>query len=214
MQRVRQTRPMLAILLLVLVCSATASFAQLPNLDVDDQTTRPIGQTVVFTATISNAPTSVSAFGFELTFDANLLQFQSISPGMLLNGQNTDFLNANVVIAPGRLTVGGITIRRLPNGDNQVFTIASGATGSLLQLTFRILALPNASSALMLTNLVDDIAQTGWRPGSGRLLPDLNLPPVVNAGADQSITLPATATLTGMVTDDGLPIPPGTTTVT
>jgi hypothetical protein len=41
-----------------------------------------------------------------------------------------------------------------------------------------------------------------------------NLAPVVNAGVDQSITLPATATLTGAVSDDGLPNPPGATTVT
>ena len=32
-----------------------------------------------------------------------------------------------------------------------------------------------------------------------------NTPPVVNAGADQAITLPATASLDGTVTDDGLP---------
>src|SRR5205823_3826198 len=32
-----------------------------------------------------------------------------------------------------------------------------------------------------------------------------NQPPVVNAGADQSITLPASATLNGSVVDDGLP---------
>jgi RHS repeat-associated protein len=35
--------------------------------------------------------------------------------------------------------------------------------------------------------------------------PDVNLAPVVNAGPDQSITLPATATLSGTVTDDGKP---------
>ena len=33
-----------------------------------------------------------------------------------------------------------------------------------------------------------------------------NLPPVVNAGADQTITLPASATLAGSATDDGLPM--------
>jgi hypothetical protein len=33
----------------------------------------------------------------------------------------------------------------------------------------------------------------------------VNLPPVVNAGAEQTITLPATAGLIGMATDDGLP---------
>lgn len=34
-----------------------------------------------------------------------------------------------------------------------------------------------------------------------------NLPPIVNAGSDQSITLPASATLSGSVSDDGLPAP-------
>ncbi len=39
-----------------------------------------------------------------------------------------------------------------------------------------------------------------------------NFPPVVNAGADQTVTLPSTAALTGSVTDDGKPSPPSTTT--
>jgi hypothetical protein len=38
--------------------------------------------------------------------------------------------------------------------------------------------------------------------------------PVVNAGSDQSITLPATASLSGTATDDGLPNPPGALTTT
>ncbi len=37
----------------------------------------------------------------------------------------------------------------------------------------------------------------------------VNQPPVVNAGVDATITLPATASLDGTVTDDGLPNPPG-----
>lgn len=41
-----------------------------------------------------------------------------------------------------------------------------------------------------------------------------NQPPVVNAGADQSVVLPSSATLSGTVTDDGLPEPPGTVTST
>jgi hypothetical protein len=40
-----------------------------------------------------------------------------------------------------------------------------------------------------------------------------NQAPVVNAGVDQIITLPSTATLVGVVTDDGLPNPPAQTTV-
>ena len=41
-----------------------------------------------------------------------------------------------------------------------------------------------------------------------------NAPPTVNAGPDQSVVLPGAAVLDGTVTDDGLPIPPGTTSAT
>jgi hypothetical protein len=41
-----------------------------------------------------------------------------------------------------------------------------------------------------------------------------NLAPIVNAGLDQTITLPDIATLDATVTDDGLPIQPGTVTTT
>ena len=39
-----------------------------------------------------------------------------------------------------------------------------------------------------------------------------NLAPLVNAGADQTITLPGSATLAGTASDDGLPSPPATLT--
>ena len=42
----------------------------------------------------------------------------------------------------------------------------------------------------------------------------VNVPPVVNAGANQTITLPAAATLAGTASDDGLPNPPGLLTTT
>jgi hypothetical protein len=41
--------------------------------------------------------------------------------------------------------------------------------------------------------------------------PDPNTAPVVNAGADQTIVLPANAALDGTVSDDGLPAPPSLT---
>ncbi|MGH7731273.1 MAG: PKD domain-containing protein, partial [Candidatus Eiseniibacteriota bacterium] len=44
--------------------------------------------------------------------------------------------------------------------------------------------------------------------------PPPNVPPVVDAGPNQTITLPAGAALDGTVTDDGLPSPPGATTTT
>ncbi|MGE3507816.1 MAG: PA14 domain-containing protein, partial [Vicinamibacterales bacterium] len=40
-----------------------------------------------------------------------------------------------------------------------------------------------------------------------------NTAPIVSAGADQAVTLPAHASLTGTATDDGLPNPPGALTV-
>ena len=40
-----------------------------------------------------------------------------------------------------------------------------------------------------------------------------NLAPAVNAGVDQTITLPASATLSGTAADDGQPVPPGALTV-
>jgi uncharacterized protein YjiK len=43
-------------------------------------------------------------------------------------------------------------------------------------------------------------------------LSTVNTPPAVNAGLDQTITLPAQASLDGTVTDDGLPSPPSLTT--
>ena len=39
-----------------------------------------------------------------------------------------------------------------------------------------------------------------------------NQAPVVSAGADQTVTLPDSATLDGTVTDDGLPVSPGAAT--
>ncbi len=44
--------------------------------------------------------------------------------------------------------------------------------------------------------------------------PGTNQPPLASAGTDQTVTLPGSASLDGNVSDDGLPNPPGATTVT
>ncbi len=57
-------------------------------------------------------------------------------------------------------------------------------------------------------------ASDGQLSGAGvveiTVLPPVNLPPSVQAGPDQIVTLPAQAGLTATVLDDGLPVPPGT----
>ena len=54
------------------------------------------------------------------------------------------------------------------------------------------------------------VASDGQLSGSDDLtiivLPPVNQPPVVDAGASQTVVLPSSATLTGKVTDDGLPV--------
>lgn len=76
---------------------------------------------------------------------------------------------------------------------------------------------PDEQTSALLTRAVDlGPAGADNTFGAGRLdilaayqsLLPANQPPLVNAGPDQTITLPAAATLSGTVTDDGLPAPP------
>ncbi len=61
--------------------------------------------------------------------------------------------------------------------------------------------------------LADDSALTATDACTITVNP-VNTAPTVNAGGDQTITLPDGATLSGTVSDDGLPNPPGAVTVT
>jgi hypothetical protein len=58
-----------------------------------------------------------------------------------------------------------------------------------------------------------DVNNTGLRSGSVACSGQ-NQAPTVNAGSDQTITLPNSAPLSGTASDDGLPNPPGTLTTT
>ena len=57
-------------------------------------------------------------------------------------------------------------------------------------------------------------AYSGAAPDLGMYESNSNQPPRVDAGPDQTITLPDSASLGGTVSDDGLPIPPGAVTTT
>jgi pectate lyase len=95
-----------------------------------------------------------------------------------------------------RLEVNGTTLRGLVNGTPLVTaTDAAFSSG-------RVGGATDYASAHF-----DDFVVTTAGPVT-------NQPPQVNAGPDRDITLPASASLAGSVTDDGLPNPPGTVTCT
>src|SRR5690606_23827478 len=58
-----------------------------------------------------------------------------------------------------------------------------------------------------LYELAVDLPPTGGGGG-------VNQAPLVEAGADQTVVLPGSAALAGVVSDDGLPVPPGTVSTT
>src|SRR6185295_11902222 len=93
------------------------------------------------------------------------------------------------VTGPGTVTFG--------NASARATTASFSAAGSY---TLRLTATDSALSA------ADDIVVT--------VNATPNQPPTVNAGPDQTITLPATASLSGTASDDGLPNPPATLTTT
>jgi hypothetical protein len=97
----------------------------------------------------------------------------------------------SVVSGPGTVTFGNAT--------------AASTTATFSAAGSYVLRLTASDSALMAS---DDVAVT-VNPA-----PPVNHPPVVNAGPDQTITLPAAASLSGTATDDGLPNPPGVVTTT
>ena len=91
------------------------------------------------------------------------------------------------------------------------FTTTLPATGGMtwaVRANFRF----GGATALCTTGSFDDHDDVAFLIDTGS--PPPNQPPVVNAGPDLTVTLPATATLAGAVSDDGLPNPPGAVTVT
>jgi hypothetical protein len=113
-----------------------------------------------------------------------------------------------------------------PDATAPVWTpIATGllaTTSQTLQVVSTTFVLPSAtlpairgvwrfvgSASTCTTGSYDDHDDLVFALAGG---PPVNAPPVVNAGPDQTITLPATASLSGTATDDGLPNPPGALT--
>ena len=135
------------------------------------------------------------------------------------NPASVTSLNVSVQRDDGAVVyLNGVEVFRsnMPNGPIDYLTFASMVVGGTDEITF----FPQAVDPSLLVNgsnvLAVEIHQAN--AGSSDIILDLELSgsafppnqvPSANAGPDQSITLPASATLKGTASDDGLPIPPG-----
>jgi hypothetical protein len=88
---------------------------------------------------------------------------------------------------------------------------SSATTSSMLDAACDVQTTGSAINpgSFSMANTEEWVTQTLLIPGGA-----INQAPVVNAGTNQSITFPGTATLAGSASDDGLPDPPDTLTTT
>ncbi len=117
-----------------------------------DRKSAGTGETVSFTVSAADVSDTVQALGFEVVYDATVLQFRGFSPGSLtqkfthFSANNTDF---------GTVRIGGFDA-----GENP---IQQGSSGVLLRMDFEVADAKNC--ALQIRNLLDDVK--GWSAGDG-----------------------------------------------
>jgi hypothetical protein len=117
-------------------------------------------------------------------------RIDSVSPTSGSTGQVVTITGNGFGAGNVRITIGGVAVQLL------------SATGR--SATFRVPAgLPPGPTTIVATNPGGHTGSIAFRVTGPA--PPLNTAPIVNAGPDQEITLPNTATLNGVVTDDGLP---------
>ena len=114
-----------------------------------------------------------------------------------------------------------IFTNNLPDGPINYLTLAPVNVGTTDETAFYSQSVNPALLVSGLNVLAAEIHQSSG--GSSDIIFDLELsgealppnqPPTAAAGADQTITMPAAATLSGTANDDGLPIPPSLLTFT
>ncbi|MEZ4528122.1 MAG: cohesin domain-containing protein [Desulfobacterales bacterium] len=110
------------------------------------------GEKIRFTVSAADVPNEVNALGFEVSYDASVLQFRGFAPGSLtqnfthFSASNTDF---------GTVRIGGFDA-----GENR---ISQGASGGLVTLEFEVVA--EKSCDVQMQNLLDDVRD--WSVTSG-----------------------------------------------
>ncbi len=93
-----------------------------------------------------------------------------------------------------------------PNGDAMTFSVAPLPTGAVMNSPFTWTPILSQAGTYTLTFTVSDGQLTDSEAVTVTVAaPASNQPPQVNAGSNQTITLPGTASLAGTANDDGLP---------
>jgi murein DD-endopeptidase MepM/ murein hydrolase activator NlpD len=157
------------------------------------------------TSSISGSTTGIYTYGigngFQLTFPADTMQ-------------------RTLKLYVGLWAAGGKLEATLSDGGASPFIstslISSGVLNGVYTINYRAIS---SGQTLTINWTIDSNSNalgnvTLQAATLAVLAPPTNQPPTVNAGNDQTITLPVSATLTGTATDDGLPNPPATLTTT
>ena len=135
------------------------------------------GDTATFTVSIESAPNKVISLGFEVRYDASVLNYSGHTAGSLVDG--FDFFNANNT-SPGVVRVGGFVVAEMNPGAE----ISEGTGGALVSLEFDVIG--HEDSRLTLAALKDDIQN--WTTKNGQFTGDHLVEPESEPGSFVSDT--------------------------
>lgn len=156
------------------------------------------GNAVDLVVVLGTATVGLVGVQFDMTLPAGIVA-NTATPGPILTAAGKNLTTSMV----------GNVLKVLAFGINQT-AIDSGLFATV---NFQLAAtLPSGPLPIVLANVVGSDAAGISVPMSscnGTITVAANAAPVVGIGGSQTITLPATATLTATMTDDGAPNPPG-----
>ncbi len=126
-------------------CPGAAIYIAQAGKNLGEKLTEQNGDSVRFEVRIKSNPQAVSAYGFRLQYDPNVLSF-----GRALRGALTNNFIASTAkeLAPGTLVCAGFGATPIP----------ANSQGALLQFTFGVQCNVGDSTELEVTDLTDDIA--------------------------------------------------------
>lgn len=160
--------------------------------------TASAGSNITLPVTFTPGSTPVSSTQLYILLPASGLTFVSLSPGPVATA-------AGAVVLPG--SSGNYTIAFVVGTGNPQPALGPGVVAQVtlhIDPTAAAGVVPLPVSFITSSDPSGASVQTDGVDGSLTITPAVaNLPPVVSAGPDQSITLPNTASLSGTATDDG-----------